>query len=399
MRRYNVISADGHLEIPPEMYTGYLPAKYRDAAPRTLARPNGNEYVKMGEHEFNLGMVIRGDLDDDVFVKVNGDFFHNPDGSYRPGVGTAAQRLREQDIDGLDAEVLYPPVSGPRYYKTSLLPKEPEMYRALIASYNTWLAKEYCATAPDRLIGNGMVPETGVEDAIAEAQRCAKMGIVSMCLSSWPNGSGYYQPGDEKFFAAMADLNMVVSPHSSFGSATPKAPQGGEGSGIDGVLYHRAAGPAFGVTQLFVNGIFDAVPNSKVYIAETYTSYLPFNYNRMDEHYIRRRHYYNFKLKKLPSEYIRDNMAFSFIAERVAMPLRYYTGLDTMMWGSDFPHNVNTYPHSKVVLQETFLDVPEDEKRRILVSNPCKWFHLDPEKELTATPAGFENYNGRTVQR
>ena len=32
--------------------------------------------------------------------------YHFPDGSPRPGTGDSAQRLREQDFDGIDAEVL-----------------------------------------------------------------------------------------------------------------------------------------------------------------------------------------------------------------------------------------------------------------------------------------------------
>lgn len=50
------------------------------------------------------------------------------------------------------------------------------------------------------------------------------------------------------------------------------------------------------------------------------------------------------------------------------------------------PHNVNTYPYSKVSLDEMFLDVQAEERRRVLVTTPCKWFGLDPEKDLTPTP-------------
>ena len=379
-RHYNVISADGHLEIMPEFYTKFLAAKYKDDAPHTFARPDGKEFVRMGEHESDGTLVRRGDLDDDLHVaNTNATNFHNPDGTYRPGLGTAAQRLQEQDIDGIDAEFLYTG-SGKAIWK-NLLPKNPDLYQALHVAYNDWLAKEYNAAAPDRLMGGAIVPETGVEDAIREATRARKMGLTWVQIQNWPNGSGYYAPGDEKFFQAMVDLNMLVSPHSSFAANSPRT-----GGDVDTLLQHRAAGPAMGVTMFMRHGIFDKSPKTKIYIGETYVSYLPFNYNRMDEHYIRRRHYYGFQMKKLPSDYIRDHMAFSFIQERTAMPLRNYIGLDQLMWGSDFPHNVNTYPHSRTALDEMFMDVPADEKRQVLVGNPCKWFGLDPEKDLTPTP-------------
>jgi len=385
-RHYNVISADGHLEGPPEHYTKYLAAKYQDndTRPYTFTRPDGVQVVKMGEFENQAAMVHRGPLDDDVHIPGAITNYQYADGTPRPGLGDARQRLIEQDIDGVDAEFLYKGTSTGLW--KNIMSKNPDAYHALVRAYNDWLAKEYNAAAPDRLMGGSLVPETGVDDAIKELERSRKMGLTWVQIQNWPNGTAYYQPGDEKFFKAAVDLDMLVSPHSSFAANAPKAPMGGEGTGIDGVLYHRAAGPAMAVTQFMIAGIFDNVPGSKVYIGETYVSYLPFNYNRMDEHYIRRRHYYNFKLKKLPSEYIRDHMAFSFIHERPAMQLRYYTGLDNVMWGSDFPHNVNTYPHSRVALDEMFMDVPEEERRRVLVTTPCKWFGLDAEKELTPTP-------------
>ena len=57
-----------------------------------------------------------------------------------------------------------------------------------------------------------------------------------------------------------------------------------------------------------------------------------------------------------------------------------------MMWGSDFPHNVNTYPHSRAALDEMFHGVSDEERRRVLVLNPCDWFGLDPDADITPTP-------------
>jgi len=37
-----------------------------------------------------------------------------------------------------------------------------------------------------------------------------------------------------------------------------------------------------------------------------------------------------------------------------------------------------------------FADVPDEERRRVLVLNPCELFGLDPEKELTPPPKPTE---------
>jgi predicted TIM-barrel fold metal-dependent hydrolase len=60
---------------------------------------------------------------------------------------------------------------------------------------------------------------------------------------------------------------------------------------------------------------------------------------------------------------------------------------DRLMWGSDFPHSVTSFPQSREWLGTIFADVPAALRRRILVENPCRFFGLDPERDLTPTPA------------
>jgi predicted TIM-barrel fold metal-dependent hydrolase len=69
------------------------------------------------------------------------------------------------------------------------------------------------------------------------------------------------------------------------------------------------------------------------------------------------------------------------------MKFRYFIGLDLLMWGSDFPHSVGTFPHSQEVIDELFEDVPENERHQVLVENACEFYGLDPRQQLTPTPA------------
>ena len=38
-----LISSDGHLEVLPERWTGRMPVRYRDKAPRTIKMPDGGD--------------------------------------------------------------------------------------------------------------------------------------------------------------------------------------------------------------------------------------------------------------------------------------------------------------------------------------------------------------------
>ena len=42
-RDYRLMSADGHLEVPPERWIHRVPEKYRDRAPHTVKLPDGGD--------------------------------------------------------------------------------------------------------------------------------------------------------------------------------------------------------------------------------------------------------------------------------------------------------------------------------------------------------------------
>ena len=389
MRHYQVISADGHVETP-EDWSKRMPAKYKDIAPKLITKEDGSEWWRLeygsDSWERETGGNLYCGLRYDEFNRKSARTYHYPDGSLRPGTGTSAQRLREQDLDGLDCEVLYPPVTGPALMR-EVLPKDKGAYFALVQMYNDFLANEYCAVAPDRLIGNCIVPESGVADAIAEMERCKKMGLRSLCLSQWPNGTGMPDPEqDERFWAAALDLDMKISPHVTFGASIIPASSGVSPIGSLCGIGFTGGRPSVAIGQLTYFGVFDKFPKLKIYFAESQGGWLAPHLDWIDDFYQRWYTYHDIKLKKQPSQYIRDHCRFSFIHDRMAMKLRHDIGVDILMWGSDFPHSVSTFPDSKEILTELFEGVPEAEKRKVLVDNVCDFFGLDPEKELTPTP-------------
>jgi hypothetical protein len=52
-----------------------------------------------------------------------------------PGTGPAEQRLKEQDIDGIDAEVLFPEPTSGLYFRRNI--RDDEAYKAYKHAYNT----------------------------------------------------------------------------------------------------------------------------------------------------------------------------------------------------------------------------------------------------------------------
>jgi uncharacterized protein len=181
---YRVISADSHLEIPPERWTNRVPTKHRDRAPRRIRLPNGGDALMVEGRSLRvLGLNFGGKPSEQITIG----------GSYdtTAGTGSAEQRLREQDIDGVDAEILYSGASDQNLWRGI---KNDEAYRAVVRAHNDYVAEDYCPVAPARLIGLGLIPETGVEDAINEMEHCLKVGMRGVALNAFPSGRSYHRP-------------------------------------------------------------------------------------------------------------------------------------------------------------------------------------------------------------
>ncbi|MSQ62123.1 MAG: hypothetical protein EXR43_06065, partial [Dehalococcoidia bacterium] len=77
---------------------------------------------------------------------------------------------------------------------------------------------------------------------------------------------------------------------------------------------------------------------------------------------------------------------FSFIRDPMAMRLRDQLPAENLMWGSDFPHSVGSFPNSRGWLDEIFQGVDEKLRRKILLENPAEFIGLDLTKPITETP-------------
>ena len=76
---------------------------------------------------------------------------------------TAFKQPAAED-DGVDAEVLYP---TPRLSGAIIANQDAEYHVAMVRAYNDWLS-EMVGYAPERLCGVALLPNRGVEEAVAE---------------------------------------------------------------------------------------------------------------------------------------------------------------------------------------------------------------------------------------
>lgn len=383
-RKYRYFSADSHFERLPETWTHRVPEKYRDRAPRRIKLADGRDaIVEEGQPLEYRGTNLFAGKSIEEFSPINLDFEHSP------GAGSAQQRLKEQDADGIDAELLF--ASEARNPKI----KDKDAFLAIVKAFNDYFIEEYCSVDPNRLVGVAVMPDIGVEDNIVEMKRCREKGFKAMRLHTFPSGKSYPTPQDDRFWAAALDLDMPITVHTSFPGRTdqrevflmkyPKEPEGEERP-FDFLqriarqgIYH---GGAVEAAQLIFSGVFDRFPKLQIYWAENNIGWLPYFYEQMDQTYRvncswAERLLGLKRLARLPSEYLRDHAHWGFFDDPIGVQLRHCVGVDRIMWGTDFPHIVSRWPHSLPVMEEQMAGAPEDEKRKMLAGNAIKFFHLD----------------------
>jgi hypothetical protein len=54
-----------------------------------------------------------------------------------------------------------------------------------------------------------------------------------------------------------------------------------------------------------------------------------------------------------------------------------YVGQDRFMWGSDYPHDEGTYPHSREAIRSRFYERTPDVKHKILATNAAQLYNFD----------------------
>ena len=135
MRDYEIISTDSHLEVPPYAWEPYVDKEFREFVPKVVQLPGGGDAWAMPgrANPVPLGLNFSAGRGWEN-LKTSGLSYS--DGLV--GAGDAKQRLSEMDQDGVDAELLFPAVSGQRTLDVAAVP--PEAYVALARGYNDWLS-------------------------------------------------------------------------------------------------------------------------------------------------------------------------------------------------------------------------------------------------------------------
>jgi uncharacterized protein len=361
-REYRLISADGHLMDPPDLWTANAPSKYRDQVPRMEHFELGDAWVFPGRDTpspFNWG-ACAGRAPDQQGLWCRLEDIH-------PGCYDAKSRVEALDLDGVDAELLFP--NGLDWVVDST---DREFHLTMTRIYNDHLSS-FCAYAPDRFGGAALVPAIGVDDAVAEVQRLADApGIVAYLLKRYPHGDSVLKRDeDDAVWAAIVETGKPVAIHVSLRSA---ASFNMAAMALPGTVHFYDAPTR--MLEFIFSGVLDRFPTLQVFLAEVDCGWLPYYAQQCDDNYLRhsKSELRDVKLARMPSEYMKERFPASFITDPYAVENRHAVGIERMLWSSDFPHITSDWPYSWKTVNATFTGVPDDERHAILAGNAQRLF-------------------------
>jgi predicted TIM-barrel fold metal-dependent hydrolase len=365
MDRYVVISADTHAGADLRDYREYLPSRLHE--------------------QFDAWAdSYKSPFDDLVIATAK----RNWDSEFR---------MAEVDADGVAGEVLFPNTVPPFFPTTAniaiKLPhtrEELDLRWAGVQAHNRWMV-DFCSLAPDRRRGLAQIFPHDVDAALAEIRWAVDQGCFGGVLVPAVSPSEPVEPlfhtRYEPIWALCEALDITVVQHSGTGSPEMPMDQPASNPVLITEMVHWAHRT---LSHLLLAGVFERYPRLRFAPTEQGTMFLREQIMTLEamvpamKSSAHNRTYGIFggssvdELTMTPTEYVRRNCyvgASSFSPyERGAIQL---LGDGHVMWGSDYPHEEGTAPHTRQALQWSFADVPDESCRKILAGNAARVYGFD----------------------
>jgi predicted TIM-barrel fold metal-dependent hydrolase len=380
MADYPIYSGDSHMSEPGNLWVERIDKEYRWRAPRIerLERNGKIEDVFLYEgwppHPVGVGVGAaayekkkRGEAES---YRAEGKGYDDA----RPGGWDPAERLKDQDIDGIVGEVLYTTLGFRQFWI-----RDPGLQRACFRVYNDWLS-EFCSYDPKRLVGLSLISMYDINEARAELRRTAKLGHHGAMIGTTPPpdcppySSGIYDP----FWAEAQDLDMTLVWHENTGGHESRPGSSSsyweQDNSIKELIRPHEVQRSLG--HVIVSGVLERFPKLRLVVAEQGTDWIPYYVRRLERIKSGKTSYGN-TLPMKPVEYLRRQVFFTYTHDRPFVEERESVGVDNLLFATDYPHSASCWPRTRETVEAVTAGVPDDERDKIVYSNTLRVFNID----------------------
>ena len=379
--RYEVISADCHIDLPwlPEdLFTSEARAEFKERMPYVAETEEGRYWVSRSGARFGLrnGMGSAGRR------YVPGQI-HRSDrmaeqGLYRDGERGIRRltdpdlRLADQDLDGVQGEVLYGILGA------AMRLGDNEAADEMMRIYNAWLA-DFCAVHPERFAGIANIPSHSVDAAVTEVERIAARGALrGIEVANTHDMAPLFDPSWEPLWAVAEEAGLplhyhTIGPRMDYDFTNMGHLQRRQAFAVHITSFQLAMSKI--IMETIYGGVLEAHPRLKLVIGESGIGWIPYILEHMDLEW--EDQFKDLTLAMKPSDYWHRQCYATYQSDPIGIRLLDILGEDNVMWGSDFPHPDGVWPDSQEFIARELGGVPEATRRKIVCENAAKLYGFD----------------------
>lgn len=373
-QRQRIISADSHVTIPRDLILAHLPKRLHEplaqaeaayAAKQLAAKPQKALRAKQEEESKARGFQAMPNMGKGAPWPAAG----------RPGGHDAIERIKDMDLDGVEAEILYVGAGGASYYE--LGDDHVEAFRAANSA-----AIEWASVDPKRLMPVYILPIADIKVAVKEVERVVAEHAKAVQLPLIPreqNAPPYWDSFYDPLWEVLTETGVPISQHVGACRYLTEDVLEEDPTPFKGII--QSLPPLFmaeNIADWCVSGVLERWPGLRVVLVEAGIGWIPYYLERLDT-MVDNHGWDTFPdkvIKEKPSFYWHRNMAATFEQDLIGVRNRYDIGVENLMWATDYPHPDSTWPRSQDVLREHFTDVPADEVELIAAGNATRIYKL-----------------------
>ncbi len=289
---------------------------------------------------------------------------------------TVEQRVRDQALDGVDVELIFPN-QGLLCWATP----DPVFGMAMCRAWNRW-AKDFFAPEWDRCRPMALIAAGDQQGAMDEITWAAENGFSGYCFGNTPvygvNEYGklqYNDPSFESMWSLVAETDIPITFHVSTGR-DPRA-VGGNGGAIINYVCHSMETTLEPLVQMITSGVFERHPKVKAGLVESGIGFLPWLLETMDYAYKAHHFWVRPVIPEPPSSYFRRNCFATFQEDHAGLAdVERFNLQDNVMWANDYPHHEGSWPHSAEAVERTMGDLSDESRAKILGLNAARVFNV-----------------------
>ena len=380
LKGIKIIDVDTHISEPWDLWTSRAPAHLKDRVPRFVETGDSPHWV-IDRDTFLAPLNGYSAVMRDGSKVLGYDFNKRSVAEVHEGASSLKARLKYMDETGIYAQITYPNLLGFGGHKAQQI--DPELRIACIKIFNDAMG-EWQADSQGRIYPMALLPWWDVDASVAEAKRCAGMGLRGININSDPHLykdlPPLFDPHWDPLWRTAVDHGLPVNFHigasdasfSWFHSGSWPMDDTNKKLALGGVMLIAANFRV--MANLLATGMLERFPTLKMVSVESGIGWIPYLLESLK---------YSLHQSGVPDMatpvdaiFKRQMYACSFFERENFVDTVRKVGVDNVMWETDFPHPACLYPDGLEYMAPVLPDLTPEERFKLFSGNASKVYNI-----------------------